>query len=196
MIGRRGAAWSAVLVAAIADVVIVATAPSSPLSAELAIAKGTGWVGLVALAATLGATLVGAVFEVRVAPWRRAFGIAAAVGGGIHAALTISTPLVPSIELLIYEPMFRAGATTLVILAALATTSFSAPTRALRIRRWRDLHFLAYVAAVTATHHVALSSHASVGWLVAIAAYFGLALVARLIVRRRTRPPPRSARTS
>lgn len=140
---------------------------------ELAITAWTGRAAIALLAASLLASL-----HKKTKPRRRALGLAAFVAGAAHASFTIASPLVEDATHLIYEPQLRAGATTVLVLAILAVTSF--PKR-FKIREWQALHRAIYAAAALALHHVALSSHATLLSLGLPAAAIGLALLWRIL---------------
>lgn len=154
---------------------VVILAPDAPLLNELFRARMSGWVAMAALLGSLSMPLLSRFG--RVAPWRRALGVTAAVFATVHAAFVLPTDLVPDLRLLIYEPLLRAGAATLVALVVLAVTSFGAVAR--RVPRWKDLHALAYVAGALAALHLALSPHA---WAPAPLAVCGL-LVTSVLFR-------------
>ncbi len=100
--------------------------------------------------------------------FRRSFGITAAVFGTLHAALVWTTYLGGSWRVLFASAYLRAGLVSLVILLALAVTSFPRLTRRLRVGLWRELHRLSYVAALFLAQHLLLSPFAPKGrslWL-------------------------------
>jgi sulfoxide reductase heme-binding subunit YedZ len=135
---------------------------------ELAIAHVTGLLAIALLALSLLAGL-----HPKTISKRRTLGLLAFAAALAHAAYTIASPLVEDLSHLFYEPHLRAGATVLLVLAILAITSF--PAR-LRVREWKALHRLVYVAALLALHHLWLSSHATrlALWLPTLAIAFAL----------------------
>lgn len=152
----------------------------------LAITAWSGRAAITLLAASLFASL-----HKKTKRHRRTLGLASFVTGAAHATFTIASPLVEDAAHLIYEPHLRAGATTLLVLAILAATSFP---KYLKIPEWQALHRAIYAASALAIHHLALSSHATRLSLVLPAAAISLALVLR-IVRAvssiQTNPPAR-----
>lgn len=91
---------------------------------------------------------------------RRSLGITAATFALAHAALALSTYLWNSWPTVINEPFLRAGLVTLAILTALLATSFPRIVRLLRIRLWKPLHRLAYIAGIFAFQHLLLAPFA------------------------------------
>jgi DMSO/TMAO reductase YedYZ heme-binding membrane subunit len=140
--------------------------------------RSTGWSAFGLLAVTLA---IGTIC----ASWRRPFGLWTAAAAALHGAVSLESLLVPSIELLAYEPHLRAGASALVILAILALTSFGAPVRALGLVHWKALHRSVYLALALAAHHVLLSPHAGRSLLLAVAIGAVLIAAAKLKARRR-----------
>lgn len=149
------------------------------LAGHLETMRSTGWTAIAGLSLALAMSPLARATGRDLGALRRGFGVAAAVAGAAHAAIVLSGPWIDDVTFLLYEPQYRAGATTLAILSILAMTSFSPVLRVLRLKHWRDLHFLAYVAMLSSVHHVALSSHASVWWLIGIGAVASLLLAVR-----------------
>ncbi len=154
-------------------------APEAPLLASLHRTRATGWAALGMLIGALSCPLFGR----RIAPWRRAFGVTSAVFATLHVGYVLRTDLVPDLDLLIYEPLLRAGAATYVALVVLGVTSHTVVHR--RVRRWKDLHALAYVAGGLACLHVLLSPHAWAPTSLIVAAILVAGVVARALDRRR-----------
>lgn len=160
-------------------VLAIVLAPDAPLLATIHRARATGWLALGALVGALSSPLFGR----RVARWRRALGVTSAALATVHASFVLGTDLVPDLALLIYEPLLRAGAATYLALVVLGATSFGVVNR--HVRRWKDLHALAYVAGVLATLHLLSSPHAWAPAALVVAAILVAGLVARAFDRRR-----------
>lgn len=128
------------------------------------------------LLGTLGYALSGASL-------RRALGLAAWASGLLHAFVgALSSPL--SIGAQLDDPHLRFGVGALGVLCVLGATSFSPVVRSLRLRSWKELHRLAYVAWGCATAHALLGPYAWTRGLLTLAlviAGFGLL---RLLPRR------------
>jgi sulfoxide reductase heme-binding subunit YedZ len=156
-----------------AIVAIVASGASFEGERTILVVRGSGLLALTLLVASL---LIGPM-----APkLRRAFGLASAVVAIAHFTISINTAFVAEWALLFYEPLLRAGASTLLILIALAITSF--PAR-FQVARWKALHRLVYVAALLAYHHLWLSPHASRILIIGVPIAYVVAIALRL--RRR-----------
>lgn len=131
------------------------------------------------------------------APWlayRRSLGITAAVLGLLHGALVLATYLQGSWRTVFGVPYLRAGAICLAILLALLSTSFPPLTRRLRVRRWKELHRLSYVAALFLLQHLLLSPFAPRQRIFVL---FGLLLAVsllRLLPGRKPRLAPASGK--
>jgi sulfoxide reductase heme-binding subunit YedZ len=86
---------------------------------------------------------------------RRASGLAAASGALLHAACAVTqSPLRWSEQF--EEASLRWGIGALLVLCALALTSFGAVLRRLRLSTWKELHRLAYAAFGCAVLHALL----------------------------------------
>ena len=82
----------------------------------------------------------------------------------------------------------------LVILLALWATSYPRVVRALRVRLWKPLHGLAFVAALLALQHALLAPMGEKAWVLALLGVFGLGIVVRAALAwPRRRPPQRKA---
>ena len=92
---------------------------------------------------------------------RRAFGIVSAWLAAVHGTWAFLIYLDASWQAVAYWPYLRAGAVALAILLALLLTSFPRWVRALRIRLWKSLHRLVYVAAILVFQHLLLAPFAS-----------------------------------
>lgn len=91
---------------------------------------------------------------------RRSWGITAAIWALVHAAWTLATYLEESWIAVLRWPYLRAGLVTLAILLALLATSFPQLVARLRLRLWKPLHRLAYIAALFLFQHLILSPFA------------------------------------
>ena len=138
---------------------------------ERAIANALGWVAAAALVGTLGASLVK-----RARPWRRALGITTACLASAHVVAAFVGPLARAWSVAWTWPRYRAGVVAFAILIALLATSF--PNR-LRVREWKALHRLVYVAAAMVVLHVSKLSS------VLLAAGLTLLVVLALLLRLR-----------
>lgn len=153
--------------------------------------RASGWAPAVVLALSLAVTpCAGLVRRVRgVAPrrassLRRALGIIAASLALVHAivALNVYVPR-PWVAVIRGVPWLSSGALALVVLVALLITSFPSLTRALRVRAWKPLHRLAYVAAALVAHHLALGPFAPRIGVVAWAGVVAVVLALRAVTR-------------
>ena len=91
---------------------------------------------------------------------RRGLGMAAACLALVHASLALALGLDFRLALTWLVPGLRAGLCALVILLLLLATSFPAWVRAMRLRTWKELHVLAFVAFALTLQHVLLSPFA------------------------------------
>lgn len=137
--------------------------------------RASGWGALVALAASLSASPLGRALAYRthragphVAAFRRALGLTAAALATVHGALALGTYLDAEVELAWELAWTRAGLLAWLILAALAVTSSTRLVRLARVRAWKPLHRLAYVAGLLALQHVLLAPLASRGAALAL----------------------------
>ncbi len=139
------------------------------LARDLAISRGTGYAALGFLFASLSMTPLRRLGKrlgngwLRGATWmalRRTFGMAAAWWALVHAAWTLEHYLDNTWASVVHEPYLRAGLVTLLILALLLLTSFPRLVKQLRIRLWKQLHVLAYLAAFFLLQHLLLSPFA------------------------------------
>lgn len=151
------------------------------LDRELYLVRASGWCALVSLLSALVASPIGRLlggirkrsFEPRVAAFRRAFGISAAALATLHAAMALNTYLATAWERLLDVAWIRGGVLAWCILAALWITSFPFLVRVARVKLWKPLHRLAYVAAFFALQHAILSPFAPRAWVLLA---FGAAL--------------------
>lgn len=153
--------------------------------------RASGWAPAIVLALSLSVTpCAGLVRRVRgTAPrgapsLRRALGIAAASLALVHmvVALWAYVPR-PWFAVIRGVPWLLSGALALMVLVALLVTSFPALTRALRVREWKPLHRLAYVAAPLVAHHLAVGPFAPRAWVVAWVGVVTFALALRVASR-------------
>jgi len=161
--------------------------------------RGSGWLALSILIAALFATPIQLVSRLRdreLAPvvkssaLRRALGITAAWLALLHGLLAYAGPLQARIGAAFTTSHLVAGATALGVLLLLLLTSFGRVLRALRLRYWKELHRLAYVAAVLALQHLLLSPSAPRRLVLAVAAILALGLALRLLAVRWHEPAP------
>lgn len=156
--------------------------------------RSSGWVALAFLLLALSASPVkrgleawrGRSLEHRVGPLRRALGISAAALASIHALVALKTYLDGAFGSVLSHPWLRAGVLALAVLIALWVTSYPRLVRSLRVKLWKPLHRLAFVAGLLAFQHVMLSPFAPRGWTLAV---FGAAAVLGLL--RLIPAPPR-----
>lgn len=139
------------------------------LERDLWLSRASGWSALGALLLSLSMTPLGRLaagigrLTIDRAIWpalRRNLGIAAATLGLLHAAINVLGYLDFAWGAIVTLPYLRAGLVTLAILVPLLVTSFPRVTRGLRVRLWKPLHRLAYVAALFAFQHVFLAPFA------------------------------------
>jgi sulfoxide reductase heme-binding subunit YedZ len=165
------------------------------LQAQL-LSRATGWCAAAALLCALFMTPLGRLFETSAAALgrtRRALGISAALLASLHAALSLDGPLEDAWEATLTWPWLRAGLTALIILLVLLATSFPRLTRALRVRVWKPLHRLSYLAGALVVLHLFHAPFAPRRLVAAYAALLLLAIAARLLPRRRQkRSTPRA----
>ena len=154
------------------------------LERELFWVRASGWCALSLLLSALSATPVGKILRrlgrssAQVAPIRRALGIGAAALATLHGAISLSTYLAGSLDRVLELVWVRAGLLAWAILAALWLTSYPALVRRARIRVWKPLHRLAYVAALFALQHTLLAPLAPREWVLAT---FGAAIAIGLL---------------
>ena len=170
---------------ALGGVALWAAAQSWAPARELAWARGTGWIAFSALLLSLSVTPAGRIAaRLGLAPppalpvLRRALGMASAWLALLHALLSLAGTLGWNWNALWTWPHLRAGVSALLLLCVLLLTSFARVIAALRLRFWRELHRLAYVAPLLVLQHVLLSPFGSRGLalgLVAAACALGLA---------------------
>ncbi len=155
------------------------------LERDLFLVRASGWCALAALSGALCASPIGRVIarvrggaEPYVSALRRALGITAAASATLHGALALSTYLRDALDRVLELSWIRAGVLAWLVLAALWITSYPAAVRALRVRLWKPLHRLAYVAALFALQHTLLAPLAPRTWVLAV---FGAVLAIGLL---------------
>ena len=163
---RVSSVGAGVLLAAIA--VVAASLPWS-LERELWAIRATGYAALGALFLALSMTPANRLLD-RLAPgrvatatliaWRRSFGVTAAWLALVHAGVALSTYLQGSWPAVLHRAHLRAGLAALAILSALLVTSYPKLVARLRLRLWKPLHPLGYVAVVLVFQHLILSPFA------------------------------------
>lgn len=117
---------------------------------------------------------------------RRALGLAAAAMTWIHVMIAAtSSPLTLSDQLA--DPHLRFGFGGFAVLCVLAITSFPRVVGWLKLRSWKELHRLAYVAWICALLHGLLSPYAWLRALCSIAASVLIVGLLRLLPRRSRR---------
>lgn len=144
---------------------------------ELFWLRASGWCALGALLLSLSASPLGLLvraFGPHVPAFRRALGISAAASATLHGALALRSYLAASLPHLLDHPWMRGGVAAWAILLALWITSSPRIVARLRVRAWKPLHRLAYVAALFALQHTLLSPMAPRAWVLGL---FGAALV-------------------
>lgn len=157
--------------------------------------RASGWGALLALLASLCATPIGRVapylrarvIAAYVPAFRRALGLTSAALATVHAAVAIATYLRDPLDSILELAWTRAGVVGWAILVVLAITSFPRLVKLARVRAWKALHRLAYVAALAVLLHVLLAPLAPRGWVLAA---FGGTLALGLL----RAVPPRRAR--
>jgi methionine sulfoxide reductase heme-binding subunit len=159
--------------------------------ADVELARLGGYAALALLCAALCASPLARLLSrskpelaARIAGMRRALGIAAACAALGHALFAF-TVLEISLPLAWSWPHLRMGLFSLGILCALLITSFPTLVRALRLRTWKELHRLAYLAFALAISHALLAPFAAPRALLAIFAGCVLFGLLRLVPRRR-----------
>lgn len=197
--GRRLArtAWLVYAAGAVALATIAATGLAYAWSVERELwwVRGSGWSALVTLLAAISASPIGRALSRlgrrprtrEISVLRRALGITAAALASVHAGVALATYLRGDLAHLLDITWLRGGVLALAILGALWLTSYPRAVRALRVKLWKPLHQLAYVAVGLAFQHVMLSPMAPRRWVLA-ALCVTLALAALRWIPRRSAP--------
>ena len=89
------------------------------------------------------------------------------------------------------RPYITIGMLSWLILVPLAITSLSAIAKKLGGARWKKLHQLTYVVAITATTHYLWAVKKDTFWPLVYFAVFAALLLSRFVERRRSRVPER-----
>lgn len=168
--------------------------------------RASGWLAAAALVLALSATPLGRLgariatgerrraFVVLVPKLRRALGITSACLAIVHAVVAATTWLRPQLALIWEWAHLRAGLVALVILVLMLLTSFPPIVRALRVRWWKELHRLGYLAAVLVLLHLLGSAFAARGIVIAVFAWLIAAGVLRAL-RQPVQPAERTGET-
>jgi DMSO/TMAO reductase YedYZ heme-binding membrane subunit len=134
---------------------------------ELVLARQSGWLAFCTLLLSLTVTPLARIARrVRgtapagAALLRRTLGMTAAWLALLHALFSVSGTLAGNFGAVWSWPHLRAGLTALVVLLLLLLTSFAPVIAFLRVRFFRELHRLAYVAPLLALQHVLLAPFA------------------------------------
>ena len=135
--------------------------PVNPIVQEVWNARFSGYAALAALLLSQAMSplrrlgLVSALTHLR---WRRRWGILAALLASVHGLLQWLTYLRGGLRDSARETLWlQFGLVSWALLLALWLTSYPKLVRWLRVRHWRELHWLAYVATWWAGLHVLLA---------------------------------------
>ena len=118
----------------------------------------TGWFALMFLVSSLSVTPVRRLTGWQpIVRFRRMLGLFAFFYGTLHFSIWFVLDrffsLTEMANDIVKRPFITAGMTTLLLLTPLAATSTKGMIRRLGAQRWKRLHRLAYVAAITAVFH-------------------------------------------
>lgn len=120
---------------------------------------------------------------------RRRAGITAALLALVHAGCALLTYLRDSWAVLLEWSFTRAGLLALLVLVLLLVTSFPWIVRLLRVKVWKQLHRLAYVAAFFVFQHIFLAPFSSRWWAIVLLATFLVLIAVRFLpAPKRSRP--------
>ncbi len=183
---------AAVTMVALFGIMIYAAAEPWFWLKQLHAVRATGWAAVVALLLSLLMTPLSRLWsfwkpQPGPAVWiayRRAFGVVSAVLAWVHLGLSLGTYLRDSWPAVLYWPYLRSGLVAACVLTILFMTSFSSVLAVLRLKGWKELHRLAYVAAILVLHHLLLSPFAPRQWVLVV---FGLCLLPAPLRALRTR---------
>jgi len=158
------------------------------------VCQTSGYASLLLLLASLAVAPVLKVSELLRFPlqraaasaFRRRAGISAALLALVHAALALSTYLRDSWDAVLDWSFTRAGLASLIVLALLLGTSFPWAVSLLRLKLWKELHRLAYVAGAFAVLHVLQAPFAPSWRAIAVLSGFLALMALRLLPRRRS----------
>jgi DMSO/TMAO reductase YedYZ heme-binding membrane subunit len=134
---------------------------------QLELTRGSGWVALATLLVSLCCTPV-ARLTARLghdrrptfSSLRRALGMTSAWLALLHASIAFAIPLQWNWSAVVHWPHLRAGVTALLVLIVLLATSFTPVSTRLRLKFFKQLHRLGYVAALLSLQHLLLSPFA------------------------------------
>lgn len=169
------------LLLSVAAIMLFVRGDADAYSDNVALARGFGYLAFVLLSAALCVTPFARWLR-QSTKLRRSLGLAAAGSGLFHAEVGLwSSPLGVSEQL--GEPQLRFGFGALAVLGLLAVTSFPGVVTALKLRSWKELHRLAYVAWICALLHGLLSPYAWVCALCAMAIVVPTLGLLRLVPR-------------
>lgn len=201
---RRRLGWIVygLAAAALAGVIVFGASADWPVERTLRWIRGTGWAALVALALSLCATPLGRALgrhprgpaSGTTTRLRRALGVSAAALAAAHLTLASVTVLSASLGRVLEVPWLRAGATAALVLLALWVTSYPSLVKALRVRAWKPLHRLAYVAGALALWHALGSPMSDPAWIVVVGGIVVAVAPLRLLPPRRAAPAERRVR--
>jgi DMSO/TMAO reductase YedYZ heme-binding membrane subunit len=164
--GTRAVRWLGLLFCGLT--VCACAAESTLASRHLLLSRVTGALSACALIAALSVSPLSALLcrvgraprLAQVVNLRRGLGLGSAGLALLHALLSTFTVLESWFTLLYGVPRLRAGLCALVILLALALSSFPRLVVRMRLRLWKELHVLAYAALLFVAQHVLLSPFA------------------------------------
>jgi methionine sulfoxide reductase heme-binding subunit len=175
-------AVAALWVVSLVAVMFSASGDSDAYSAAVAGARALGYHALVFLSAALCVSPLRRWLPRR-AVLRRALGLAAAGSALLHGAVGLGTSPLTWTEQLA-DPQLRFGIGAFIVLVLLGLTSFPRLVAALRLRSWKELHRLAYVAWICALLHGLLSPYAWMYGLLALAAVVSALAPLRFLPQR------------
>jgi sulfoxide reductase heme-binding subunit YedZ len=130
------------------------------LERGLVVARGTGYVTIGLLLATLTVTPFSRALRHATA-YRRPFGLATAVASLLHLAAVVALDDSVLRLPLVLDPHSRTGFLSFLVLMVLGLTSFPGVVRALHVRLWKPLHRMVYGATALGLLHLAQSAFAS-----------------------------------
>lgn len=161
------------------------TGDSDAYSTVIAQTRALGYASFLLLSAALCVSPFARWIRER-AQLRRALGLAAAAMTFIHALLAVtSSPLCLADQLA--DARLRFGFGAFAVLCVLAITSFPRVVSWSRLRSWKELHRLVYVAWICALLHGLLSPYAWLRGLCVIAASVLILAILRWLPRVRSR---------
>ena len=180
--------WS---VSALALLAQLGGAASSAYTTRVVCARALGFHALLGLSASLCVTplqrLLGTMGRSLrgTAQLRRALGLASVASGALHAGVGVwSSPL--RLREQLDDAQLRLGVGAIAVLCLLGATSFPSVVQWSKLRSWKELHRLAYVAWSLALLHGLLATYAWTLGLLGIAAIVGVFGVLRALPVRKT----------